>query len=242
MPSFQFGQTTIDYTLKCKPDIKDISIAVEWLEGVTVTSPENMDEKQLVKVLYKKAPWILNKWYELNEIADTPQPKEFVSGEKFLYLGKGYRLKVNKSDSIHKITLAFYQGRFHANVPSNIPDGDRRKQFSSLFKEWYILHGQAKVNERLSIYCPKMDLTPQKIALKEQRMRWGTCTSAGAIYLNWRVMMAPMSVIDYVIVHELTHLKYQDHSKLYWQLVKSILPDYEQRKEWLRINGPKLTI
>jgi predicted metal-dependent hydrolase len=64
MPSFQFGQTTIDYTLKYKPDIKDISIAVEWLEGVTVTTPENIDEKQLVKVLYKKAPWILKKWHE----------------------------------------------------------------------------------------------------------------------------------------------------------------------------------
>lgn len=242
MPSFKFGQTTIDYTIKYKPDIKDISIAVEWLEGVTVTTPENIDEKKLVKVLYKKAPWILKKWYELNEIADIPQPKEFVSGEKFLYLGKGYRLKVNRSDSVTKTSLGFYQGRFHATVSSSIANEDRCKQLSSLLKDWYISHGQTKVNERLAIYCPKMDLSPQKIALKEQKMRWGTCTSVGAVYLNWRIMMAPMSIVDYVIVHELAHLKHPDHSRSYWQLVRSILPDYELRKEWLRVNGPKLSI
>jgi predicted metal-dependent hydrolase len=242
MPSFQYGQTTIDYTLKSKPDSKDISIAVEWLEGVTVTTPENIDEKDLVKVLHIKAPWILKKWYELNEISDTPQPKEYVSGEKFQYLGKGYRLKVNRLDSTNKTSLGFYQGRFHANVSSSISNEDRLKQLSTLFKEWYISHGQAKVNERLSIYCPKMDLAPQKFALKEQKMRWGTCTSGGAIYLNWRIMMAPMSVVDYVIVHELAHLKHQDHSRFFWQLVHSILPDYEHRKEWLRVNGPQLTI
>ena len=73
-------------------------------------------------------------------------------------------------------------------------------------------------------------------------MRWGSCTPDGNIYLNWQILMAPMSIVDYVLVHELAHLKYLDHSPEYWRFVRSILPDYEQRKEWLRINGPTLLL
>lgn len=87
-----------------------------------------------------------------------------------------------------------------------------------------------------------MGVTLNDVQLKEQRMRWGSCTSEGNIYLNWRIIMSPMSIIDYVLVHELAHLRYMNHSNDYWNFVRSILPDYEQRKDWLRVNGPTLTL
>nr|WP_255259871.1 M48 family metallopeptidase [Lentibacillus sp. CBA3610] len=73
--------------------------------------------------------------------------------------------------------------------------------------------------------------------MRTQHKRWGTCTPDGYIYINWRLIMAPLRVFDYVIVHELTHLKIKDHSPAFWKIVKSILPDFEERKEWLRVNG-----
>lgn len=90
--------------------------------------------------------------------------------------------------------------------------------------------------------CGAVRGAPSKLMVKEQKFRWGTCTPRGAIYLNWKLFLAPMRVVDYVIVHELAHLRYVDHSKHVWNLVRSILPDYEERKEWLRVNGPTLTI
>jgi predicted metal-dependent hydrolase len=242
MQSFRYGTTTIDFSIEYIKDKKDVSLSVCLAEGVKVIAPEGIDLSQLDTILHKKAPWILKKKYELEEVADSPAPKEYVSGEKFAYIGRQYRLKVNKVEKLDKPNLAFKQGRFLAEIPSNITNEDKRIELSQLFKEWYITQGRKKIEERTRIYCPKMEVEPSKVVFKEQHKRWGTCTPEGAIYLNWRIMMAPMGVVDYVLVHELAHLKHQDHSNDYWRFVRSIIPDYEQRKEWLRINGPSLTI
>lgn len=240
MYSFQYGKTTIDYSVEYLKGKKDVSLSVCLTEGVKLVAPEGIDFEKLNTILHKKAPWILKKRYELEEVIDTPLAREYVSGEKFAYLGRHYRLKVLKNENIHTSILNFKQGRFIAETPAHITDSERRNELKQLFKEWYISHGYKKVEERLKFYCPKMELEPAKVGFKEQQKRWGTCTKEGAVYLNWRILMAPMSVVDYVLVHELAHIKHMDHSTDYWRFVRSILPDYEQRKEWLRINGPTL--
>ncbi|QDI90767.1 M48 family peptidase [Salicibibacter halophilus] len=240
MPSFNYGNTTIDYSLHYQAHKKDVSIAVEWLDGVQVTAPPDISTEKLHEVLRKKAPWIIEKWYEFNEIAIPSTPKEFVSGEKFPYLGRQYRLKVYNEGDRSNAQLAFKNGKFYAYIPENITNNEKCDQLHILFKNWYIQYGQRKVNERAKQYCEKLNVSPSKVSLKDQRMRWGSCTKEGAIYLNWKIVMAPVSVLDYVVVHELSHLKYADHSKNFWGTVHSILPDYEKRKEWLRVNGPTL--
>ncbi|WP_280770076.1 M48 family metallopeptidase [Salipaludibacillus daqingensis] len=242
MPCFVFGKTTIDYQLEYSSDSKDILITVEWLNGVKVTAPRDTNEQQLQKLLHKKAPWILTKWKAFNEIIDKPAPKEFVSGEKFTYLGRNYRLKVHKKEEINNVRLAFNRGKFISEVPAHFSEEEKNEEFSTAFKKWYNTQGEKKLNERLAIYTEKMNIVPEKVKLKEQKMRWGTCTPNGSLYLNWRIIMAPIPIVDYLLVHELAHLKHPNHSKEFWRLVRSIIPDYEQRKEWLRVNGPRLTI
>jgi predicted metal-dependent hydrolase len=242
MPSFKYGTTIIDYKLIRNPQTESVSIAVEWQNGVTITAPNSLPIDTINSTLYKKGTWILNKWYEVNEILEAPMPKEYVSGEKFAYLGRHYKLKVHKEDALKMTSVKLYRGRFLAYVPKNLSAKEQRDELYLAFKKWYILHGQTKVQERQNLYQQIMDVTALKVALKEQRMRWGTCTKEGAIYLNWRIVMAPVSVLDYVLVHELAHIKYPDHSNEFWRFVQSILPDFEQRKEWLRINGPKLSV
>jgi predicted metal-dependent hydrolase len=242
MYSFRYGTTTIDYSVEYIKGKKDVSLSVCLSEGVKLIAPEGIDSRQLETILYKKAPWILKKKNALDEVVISPSSKEYVSGEKYAYLGRNYRLKVNKNDQLTKPLLVFKNGRFLAEVPDNMMPAEIRTELYLLFKEWYIAQGYKRINERLKIYCPKMDLEPAKVAFKEQQKRWGTCTKEGTIYLNWRIMMAPMSVVDYVLVHELAHLKYADHSSDYWSFVRSIIPDYEQRKDWLRVNGLLLSI
>lgn len=242
MPHFQYGNSLIEYTLEHSPKKKEITISVEWIDGVKVIAPPEVDIDQIESVLYKKAPWIIKKWSGFEEISEPSQPKEFVSGEKFPYLGRQYRLKVGQSNRDTSPTLAFQNGRFLAGVPADTHADQRRELLYPLFKDWYLRNGRAKLKERLKLFAPKMGLTPTKLELKEQKMRWGSCTKEGAVYLNWRLLMAPMSIVDYVLVHEIAHILHADHSTEYWRFVRSILPDYEQRKEWLRIHGPTLIL
>ncbi|BFH15659.1 M48 family metallopeptidase [Paenibacillus melissococcoides] len=83
---------------------------------------------------------------------------------------------------------------------------------------------------------------PKAIIIRDQEQRWGSCTPAGNIILNWRIFLAPASVVDYVLVHELAHLKYMNHSKEYWDTVRMLLSEYEEKKEWLRLNGTLLNV
>ncbi len=242
MPTFQYGTTAIEYDIEYVDDKKDVSIIVEWMEVIRLIVPTDITNEQVEEIIRKKAPTIFQKMKEVNEIIDPPLPKEFVSGEKFSYLGRNYRLKVYREENLKKSQLNFVRGKFIASVPVGIDETEKRRQLLGLFKTWYLEHGIAKVESRLQLYCAKMGVSPNDVQLKEQRMRWGTCTPEGNIYLNWRIIMSPMSIVDYVLVHELAHLKYMNHSNDYWNFVRSILPDYEQRKEWLRVNGPTLTL
>ena len=94
--------------------------------------------------------------------------------------------------------------------------------------------------ERVELYSPRAGNEPPGVIAKNQLKRWGSCTKDGNLNLNWKIIMAPMSVVDYVVDHELVHLGVQDHSREFWQKMRVVLPDYERRKEWLRIHGPTL--
>ncbi|MGG0591517.1 SprT family zinc-dependent metalloprotease [Priestia megaterium] len=242
MPTFQYGTTAIEYDIEYVDDKKDVSIIVEWMEGIRLIAPKSINDKQIEEIIQKKAPAILQKLQDVNKITESPLPKEFISGEKFTYLGRNYRLKVYKEEGLQKVKLTFARGRFIAIVPDKLDDDKKRLQLIELLKAWYLEHGKVKIQSRLKLYCARMGVIPNDVQLKEQRMRWGTCTAEGNIYLNWRIIMSPISIIDYVLVHELAHLRYMNHSNDYWNFVRSILPDYEERKEWLRINGPTLTL
>ncbi len=242
MPILQYGTTAIEYDIEYANDKKDVTIIIEWMEKIRLIAPTGITNKQVEEIVRKKAPTIFQKLKEVNEITEPPFPKEFVSGEKFTYLGRNYRLKVYRAEGLQRVQLNFIRGKFIANVPIEIDEAEKRRQLLELFKAWYLEHGKTKIQSRLKLYCAKMGVTPNDMQLKEQRMRWGSCTSEGNIYLNWRIIMSPMSIVDYVLVHELAHLRYMNHSNDYWNFVRSILPDYEQRKEWLRINGPTLTL
>lgn len=240
MPQFIYGQSTIDYTLTYVPEKNEVRITVDWIHGVNVFAPPHLSSEELDQILHRKAPWILKKVSVLAEIHSGSQHKEFLSGEKFPYLGRNYKLKV-KRGNVSSPTLNFQLGCFLAEIPKDFSEEKRKSHVKRLLREWYIIHGEKKLKERLRIYSPRMELFPSKLTVTEHRMRWGSCTKKGAISIDWRVLMAPMRIVDYVLVHELAHLKHMNHSADFWRLIQSVIPDYEARKEWLRIHGPTLT-
>lgn len=238
MPRISYGNTTIHYCHYKQPR-KDVKISIDLVNGVEVFTPKNMDEAQLEPIIRRKAAWIVEKLEELNEVNTTVQPKEFVSGEKLPYLGRHYRLKIYK-EPVPNASFQFKQGRFMAIVPRDWSQEKSHHQLENKLIAWYRQHGLKKIQERAKEYQSMLGVTPRSLQLKTQRKRWGTCTPNGDIYLNWRVVMAPIRVIDYIIVHELTHLVVPEHNEKFWRLVRTTLPHYKEAKEWLRVHGAAL--
>lgn len=238
MPIINYGTTTIHY-YQYKEPRNDVKISVNLINGVEIYTPENIDDAKLNQIATQKAPWISKKLQELNEVHTTVQSKEFVSGEKLPYLGRHYRLKVHK-EAIPKASFQFKQGRFIASVPRVWSQDQIQEHLEQKLIHWYRDHGFKKINERAKEYQSMLGVEPRSLQLKTQHKRWGTCTPNGDIYLNWRIVMAPVRVIDYIIVHELAHLIVPQHNDNFWRIVRTTLPHYMEAKEWLRVHGVEL--
>ena len=240
MNSLQFGNKTICYTLKESPNRKTLSISVNQ-SGVTVVSPPNIQLKKIEDALYKKGPWIIKQLSDFQEMHERVKLKSFISGEKLPYLGRHYRLKVQKTDRTIP-SLRFHQGRFCGEVHHSCREEEYRNLLRPHYIQWVKRKGDAFTKDRVKPFTIKLQKAPKNIVIKEQEQRWGSCTPEGRLLLNWRIFLAPASIVDYVIAHELAHLVHLNHSKEYWDTVRMLLPDYEDRKEWLRLNGAKLNV
>jgi predicted metal-dependent hydrolase len=240
MHYIKFGNQAIPYTLTLSNHRKTLSISVD-LNGVSVISPSDVPVEKIEYTLHKKAVWIIKQLSDFQEMQTNIQERSFLSGEKLPYLGRQYRLKVVKIDA-EKTSLRFYQGHFLAELPKEMMEKEYREYLYPLYVNWIKQRGMVFTNDRIKRFTIKLQQEPKKIIIKDQQQRWGSCTPAGSILLNWRIFLAPTSAIDYVLAHELVHLIHLNHTNEFWETLRMLLPDYEQRKEWLRINGGTLDV
>lgn len=229
-----FGKRKINFFVKRSKKRKTISIFVDPVEGVFLRVPLKPTMKFLSKLVYSKAAWILDKQQRINEVMENLPKREFITGETFLYLGRQLRLRILKSKNKSNITVK--GGRFLVNLNSELAT---IAVVRNKLIHWYKKHAKIVLFKRTKIYAKKMKLIVPEIILANQSKRWGSCNHKGCIRVNWHIIMAPISLIDYVVVHELCHLKYANHSKDFWKIFGTILPDYEVRRERLRKEGFK---
>jgi predicted metal-dependent hydrolase len=158
------------------------------------------------------------------------------------YLDRRYRLEVSPAE-ISKSEVKLYQGKFIINYSEKLKEDDQQRieEIRDALIEWYRQHAKVKINERVEKYKDKLDVEPNNVVVKKQKKRWGSCSSKGNLNFNWRIILAPMSIVDYLVVHELTHLLHDNHSKEFWATVGSIIPDVKAKREWLKINGRRLS-
>lgn len=240
MRSIKFGNQKIEYNLMRSNRRKTMSISVDQ-HGVSVISPSVTEIEKIEAILYKKAVWIKKQLADFDKMNKNSVQLSFLSGEKLPYLGRYYRLKVIKTNIVQP-AFRFYQGRFLAEIPYETAEEKQRDIIYPIYIEWIKVHAHEFTQNRLKRFIIKLQQEPNEIIVKEQKQRWGSCTASGSILLNWRVFLAPTSIVDYVLAHELVHLKHMNHSKEYWDTLKMILPDYEKRKEWLKVNGRTLNV
>ena len=177
----------------------------------------------------------------MDKIKPAPKEKEFMTGEKLPYLGRRYRLEVNPAE-ISIVEVKLYQGKFIIDYPVDIEDKEeqRREKIRVALIDWYREHAKEKINERVDKYKIKLDVEPNNVVVKKQKKRWGSCSNKNNLNFNWKIIMAPMSIVDYLVVHELTHLIHDNHSRDFWSTVAAIIPDIKEKKEWLKVNGRRL--
>jgi hypothetical protein len=241
MNHIQIGATKIDYNLKFTNREKTIGLHIDIDDGLSVYAPKHLSIDQVEKKLYKKSKWIIKNIDKISEIKINLSQKEFLAGEKFLLRGRNYKLKViSKEDT--QPTLDFYKGIFTATLPKGLSDEDHKIILKPLFLKFYQKKSEEIIKERIKKYEEYFNDKPGKIRIKELKNKWGTCTGKNNISLNWRLVFAKTSIIDYVVVHELCHLKHKNHSKKFWREVEKILPNYKESKNWLRIHGNTLNI
>lgn len=217
---------TINIDQIIRTDRKTIALIVGRDGKLMVRAPKDATNEQILSVVERKSAWIVKKQQEV--IATYPQigRKEFVNGEGFLYLGQSYRLKIIDLGEIPlRLDDFFYLDR---NVLF---------QAKEVFIHWYKEKANEVISERVAWYSDKMGIQVKQINITSAKTRWGSCSSKGTVSFPWRLVMAPVPVIDYVVVHELVHILEKNHSKAFWDKVRAIMPDYQQKIRWLEVNG-----
>jgi len=214
-----------------------MTIKIEAPDKITVVVPIGTSKKVIIEKVQEKASWINRKLDYYKNVQYLQANREFVDGELFMYLGQDYILNVEINDCLSKPKLELKEGKLYLQTPV------RDKNLSAKAIEgWYRQQAREKIQERLNYYLTRIPKKPNRIVVKEQKKRWGSCSSKGNLNFNWRIIMAPVEVLDYIVVHELCHLVLLNHSKEFWNMVAAILPDYKLRKEWLKRNGFKMRL
>jgi len=215
------------------------SASIEIDDGtVKVLVPSSLSDARIQSLISDRRGLIEKKLHHQQQIT-KPKLKEYVNGESFAYLGKNYRLKRLLGQSGD---AKLKHGYIQIPIPENALDGDIEASVRSSLEAWYRAHATSKLKEKTLRYASILGVKPNSVSIKDYKARWGSCSLSGDISYNWRIIMAPHHIVDYVVVHELCHLLEHNHSARYWRLVGNVIRDYKECREWLKVNGFKLSI
>lgn len=234
--SFKYGTTNIAFNVEYK-NRKTMEIAVEPPNIVTVTAPIGTSEERVVEKVKCKANWIIKQIYSYKHMHYAPINREFVNGESFMYLGRNYSLQIELDLNVKNTKVKLFRGKFIVAAPNKNEDDIRKAM-----EVWYRGRAKEMIGLKVKYYQRFFNIVPTAIKVKEQKKRWGSCTSKNELLFNWRCIMAKANALDYIIVHEMCHMYHKNHSKEFWELVATVMPDYEIRKEWLKNYGVRMDL
>jgi predicted metal-dependent hydrolase len=221
----------LDYKIVRSPKRKKLTITVERDRSVIVHAPERTSEETIQQVVDARRPWLFEKLRHPQKYMDRPHApgKELVNGESALYLGRGYRIEVKETAS----------GKIEFSHRFLVPPAHKANRREAL-RDWYIARAKEKILARVEPHARGLGVEFAAAKIVDNRYRWGSCTNNDNISFNWRLIKAPMFVIDYVIVHELAHLIEANHTTRFWSIVRAKTPTMEKAKAWLKEHGQDL--
>jgi predicted metal-dependent hydrolase len=204
---------------------------------VVVAAPVGTPLARLEAIVRRRAGWILRHGGLTDPSAAVPC---FASGESLPYLGRRVRLFVHQSPE-NGVDIRFQHWQFDVRVWRRLREEPRQLAIRAAFVDWYRGRATELISEHVDRLAKVLGVTPTRTLVRDQGHRWGSCSPEGVLRFNWRIVMAPPALLDYVVIHELAHLRVRAHRPAYWALVAHVAPDYRQRRERLRRLGPTLT-
>jgi predicted metal-dependent hydrolase len=210
---------------------------------VEIVAPLQIPEHKLHTFVAAKQQWItkaLNKMSASSPGQNSFIPAEYKSGAEMTYQGNLYPLML-KASKLKRVKIEFTDG-YTAHVPETMSPDDHNREIRQALIRWMKKQSKQLVEQMVEIHAAKKQLFPRSITIKTQKSRWGSCGIHNDININWLLIMAPREVLEYVVVHELCHIKVKNHSSQFWSLVAEHLPDYQQRRQWLKKQGRSLML
>ena len=218
------------YTINRSPKRKKLTITVERDRSVVVHAPESTSEENIRAIFESKRQWVYEKTRHAQKYAlPYPPGKGLVNGESALYLGRQYQIEVVQDGSEE---IRFEQ-RFL--IPSRLSGEGKH-----VLRNWYMDRAKEKILPRATKLASDLGVEFANARIVDNRYRWGSCTTRDSINFNWRLIKAPMYVVDYVIVHELAHLLESNHTPRFWNIVRAQSAKMDKAKQWLLENGQML--
>jgi predicted metal-dependent hydrolase len=209
---------------------RTIALIVERDGTLTVRAPLRASQALIQQFIHEKTDWIIRTREKLKSVVVTAA-HQYIGGEKFLYLGSSFDLKLVKPQ---RPALQF-ESRFTLSQSA-------QKKGEAIFIRWYKEMAFKVISERVALYSQKYNFSPKQVKISSAKTRWGSCSPDGTLNFTWRLVMSPLDVIDYVVVHELAHLRVKNHSRKFWGVVEALYPEYKKQRKWLRDNGEKLNL
>lgn len=223
----------IDYQLS-RSKRKTITLSFDKECNLLVKAPLWVSQKRIDSFVKEKEEWITaTKIRLMRTKAEKDKSRlQLENGDELYFLGEKRILRVIREER-KRTKVTCVMDKLYLYVPYEADYEYKRAQL----ERWYRKEAAIIIKEKAEEFAERLQVLYADIRIKDQKSRWGSCSSKGNLNFNWRIVMAPEQVCDYVIIHELCHLIYLDHSQKFWKLVERICPDYEQYKKWLKVNG-----
>ena len=214
---------------------RTVSFIVNRNGELVVRAPHRVSNAEIERMVQEKSAWILRALEKTSK--QRRVKKEFIDGELFWYLGEQLPLRVSTPYHRNKVETSAESLDLFVTLPK--PSEARIKK---LFEDFYKKQAKLVLEQRAVELAKVMGLRFNRISIRSSTTRWGSCSSLGNINFSWRLVMAPPTIIDYVVIHELSHLAHKNHSQKFWDLVGSYYPNHKNARKWLNTNGHKLVI
>lgn len=211
---------------------KTLTLCVRRDGTLVMMAPAGTSMEEVERFFRAKEEWARKK-IAARQGSGGAGEKMFLPGETFLFHGDPFPLEIVEAD--RGPSLALSHGSFQLRA-------DRQAQGRRLFTEWYRRRAKEEFTERVGLYANRFGLKPASLTVTGARSRYGSCSATDKLSLTWRLVMAPYPVMDYVILHELAHIKVKNHSKEFWDFLSTLVPDYKQKRRWLKEKGHLLVL
>ncbi len=219
--------------MKRSPRARYVRLEVSEVDGLSVIVPRRYDLRQLDDLLYRRASWILRKLEAYSQGESNREQRPLSSGDRVPYLGRQLCLCIIQADGNDR--------GIYLSGDDLLIIRSAKVAHPRLVEIWYRHEAARFIQERIDLMSPKLNVRCGRVTIRGQKTRWASCSPKGSLSFNWRLMMAPEAVVDYVIIHELAHLKEMNHTARFWRLVAELCPTWRENRRWLSDHGLELS-